>query len=138
MLNKWEGIGRLTKDPELRYTNGGIAVCNFSVACRNGYGNEKSTQYIKCAAWKKTAENISRYLCKGRLVHIEGILIIKKNNKNGRTYTNPYISVRQILFLGGEPKDKRDNNEEDDNKAPESMTKNRVVSSEDDDIDVPF
>ena len=56
MLNKVILMGRLTRDPELRYTGSGTAVANFSLAVESGYGDSKKTDFINCVAWSKTAE----------------------------------------------------------------------------------
>lgn len=73
-------IGRLTRDPELRYTPNGIAVANFDLAVdrpvKNAQG-EKETDFIRIVAWQKTAENCANYLRKGRLVAVEGRLQIR-------------------------------------------------------------
>ena len=60
MLNKVILMGRLTRDPELRYTGSETAVANFSLAVENGYGDGKKTDFINCVAWSKTAEFAGR------------------------------------------------------------------------------
>lgn len=64
--------GRLTKDPELRYTQTGKAVIGFTLAVDNGFGENKQTAYIPCTAWEKTAEIISNTLVKGRKIFVQG------------------------------------------------------------------
>ena len=159
MLNKWIGIGRLTKDPELRYTNSGKAVCNFTLAAESGFGNKQSTEFIDMVAWQKTAENVAKYLGKGSTVYVEGKLEIRKNKKSDRTYVNPEVVVRNIIFLTAkvetEEKDaeklkeeaKRDLDERrgktKDNKEDEELDdsfdkEDYEEEFDEDDFDVPF
>jgi single-strand DNA-binding protein len=73
-------IGRLTRDPELRYTPNGIAVANFDLAVDRPTTNangERETDFIRIVAWQKQAENCANYLKKGRLVAVEGRLQIR-------------------------------------------------------------
>ena len=103
MLNQCVLIGRLTQDPELRYTNEGTPVCNFSLAVERDFSNrngEKETDFIDVVAWRKTGETAAQYLKKGRMVAVTGRLQITKNEgKDGRTYINPEIVVENIKFL---------------------------------------
>lgn len=74
-LNKVILVGRLTRDPEMRYTTSGLAVTNFTIAVdrrsKNQQG-ERQTDFFRCSAWRQTAEFVSNYLGKGRLVAVEG------------------------------------------------------------------
>lgn len=75
MLNKWIGMGRLTSDPELKHTKNNVAVVSFSLAVdRDGKPSdgEKKTDFIDFVAWRHTAEFISRYFTKGRMMVVEG------------------------------------------------------------------
>lgn len=72
MINKVILMGRLTKDPELRYTGTQKPVCSFTVAVNNGHGEEKHTDFINCVAWNKTAEFISKYFAKGKMIILAG------------------------------------------------------------------
>lgn len=79
-MNKFIGIGRLTKDPELRYTPSGVAVANFTLAINGDRKNsqgERETTYIPCVAWGKTAENCANYIGKGSLVAVEGRIQVR-------------------------------------------------------------
>lgn len=135
MLNKFIGIGRLTKDPELRYTNSGKPVCNFTLAVEDGYGDNRSTQFIDCVAWSKTGENIAKYTAKGRLVYIEGVLKIRRNKEGDRVYVNPEITVRRIQFLGGKKADKT--TDEVRKEAKKDLDKRRGKTT-DEDVDDSF
>lgn len=77
MLNRWIGMGRLTRDPELKHTGNNVAVVSFSLAVeRDGKprDGEKKTDFIDFVAWRQTAEFISRYFTKGRMMAVEGKL----------------------------------------------------------------
>jgi|SRR5579872_3252260 len=81
MLNRVVLIGRLTKDPESQYTPNGIAVAKFRIAVdrptKNAETGEKETDFIDIVAWRRTAEFVTQYLGKGRLVAVEGRLQIR-------------------------------------------------------------
>ncbi|MDY5229528.1 MAG: single-stranded DNA-binding protein [Eubacteriales bacterium] len=70
MINKVILMGRLTRDPELRHTGKGTPVTTFSIAIDNGYGDNKRTDFINCLAWNKTAEFVTKYFIKGRMIII--------------------------------------------------------------------
>lgn len=70
MINKVILMGRLTKDPELRYTNNKTPVCSFTIAVNNGYGEKQQADFINCVAWNKTAEFVTKYFIKGRMIII--------------------------------------------------------------------
>lgn len=72
MINKVVLMGRLTRDAELRHTGSAKAVCNFTVAVDNGYGENRSADFINCVAWNKTAEFVSKYFSKGGLIIVIG------------------------------------------------------------------
>lgn len=74
-LNKVVLIGRLTRDPELRYTSAGLAVASFSIAVDRVAKNQdgtKKTDFFRCNAWRQKAEFVSNYIQKGRLVAVDG------------------------------------------------------------------
>ena len=98
-MNKCFLIGRLTKDPDLRYTNSGKEVCNFTLAV-DGYGER--TDFIKITAWGKTAKNVAEYMEKGRMCAVAGELHIDK--KEEKYYTS--VNANQVKFLGGGRKKK--------------------------------
>lgn len=77
-MNKVVIIGRLTSDPELRQTQSGIASCRFTVATDRNYTDkntgERQSDFISCVAWKQTAEFVSRYFSKGKMIAVTGSL----------------------------------------------------------------
>jgi single-strand DNA-binding protein len=72
MINKAFLMGRLTRDPELRHTGSGTPVCGFSIAIDNGFGDNRTTDFINCVAWNKTAEFVEKYFTKGRMIIVVG------------------------------------------------------------------
>lgn len=70
MINKVILMGRMTRDPELRHTGKGTPVTTFSIAIDNGYGDNKRTDFVNCLAWNKTAEFVTKYFTKGRMIII--------------------------------------------------------------------
>jgi single-strand DNA-binding protein len=102
MLNRIVLIGRLTRNPELRYTSNGTPVCNFTLAVERNYTNsdgEKDVDFINIVTWRGLAENCARHLGKGRLVGVDGSLQIRKSEKNNRTYINPEVNADNVRFL---------------------------------------
>ena len=70
MINKVFLMGRLTRDPEMRHTNSGTPVTTFSIAIDNGYGENQRTDFVNCLAWNKTAEFVTKYFSKGKMIII--------------------------------------------------------------------
>ena len=70
MINKVILMGRLTRDPELRHTGKGAPVTTFSIAINSGYGENQRTDFVNCLAWNKTAEFVTKYFTKGKMIVI--------------------------------------------------------------------
>lgn len=102
-MNKVFLIGRLSRDPELRHTTSGMAVCQINVAIsrRTGAGKDPETDFINVVVWDKQAENVSRYLAKGRQVAIEGRIQTRSydNNEGKKTYVTEVVASN-VEFLG--------------------------------------
>lgn len=98
MMNRVMLIGRLTADPELRYTLNGKAVAHFTLAVDRRFKNaqgERETDFIRIVAWEKTAEFVANYLTKGRLAGVDGRL-------QTRTYETPQGERRTIAEVVAE------------------------------------
>ena len=102
VANNCSFVGRLTADPELKYTEGGIAHARFTIAV-DGYpdqNGEKRTNFIKIHAWRKTAENVAQFMRKGRLVAIQGELQIRSyDDRNGVRREGHEIIANDVRFL---------------------------------------
>ncbi len=107
MLNRVVLIGRLTKDPELRYTPNGVAVTNFTLAVERNFKNaqgEKETDFFTCAVYKQLAELCANFLAKGKLASIDGRIQIRTyNDKDGQKHWVTEIIGENVQFLS--PKD---------------------------------
>lgn len=102
-MNKVILIGRLTKDPELRYTQSNIACVTVDVAINNGKdkdGNERKVDFIRIIVWDKQAENMAKYTHKGSLIAIDGsIKTDSYENDQGEKKYRTYVLANRIMFL---------------------------------------
>lgn len=103
MLNHIVLIGRLTKDPELRYTQGGKAVATLRLAVDRGTSNpqgEKETDFIDVVVWERQAETVANYLQKGRLVAVQGRLQLRQfETQEGQRRERAEVVASQVRFL---------------------------------------
>ncbi len=94
-------MGRLTKDPELRTTQSGVSVCNFTIAVDRDYrnGDERIADFIDCVAWRGTADFVSKYMGKGRMVVVTGQLQSKKwQDKEGNNRVSWEVQSQNVYF----------------------------------------
>ncbi|RQD69475.1 MAG: single-stranded DNA-binding protein [Tindallia sp. MSAO_Bac2] len=95
-------IGRLTKDPELRYTNTGKAVANFTVAINRSFGKDSEADFIPVVVWEKQAENCANYLSKGSQVGVQGRIQVRTYEaKDGGTRYVTEVVGNNVEFLSG-------------------------------------
>jgi single-strand DNA-binding protein len=103
MYNKVFIIGRLTRDPETRYTPSGIAVSRFTVAVSRNFkpqnANGDTADFLRVVAWRRLGEICGEYLKKGRLVEIEGRLQVSSWEKNGEKFKNYEIVADGMQML---------------------------------------
>jgi len=105
-MNKTMIIGRLTADPELRQTQSGVASCRFTVAVNRKFKNqngEYDSDFISCVAFKQTAEFVSRYFSKGKMIALEGTLrtgSYKDRNHQDVTHYTTDVFVENVEFCG--------------------------------------
>lgn len=100
MLNKVILIGRLTRDPELRYTpNTGSAVASFTIAVDRQGSNRDEADFINIVVWNKQAELCAQYLGKGRLVAVVGRLQIRTYEKDGQRRYFTEVVAETVRFL---------------------------------------
>lgn len=102
MLNKVVLIGRLTKDPDLRYTTSGIAVARFTLAVNRNYKNqddEKQADFIPITVWRNTAENCAKYLSKGRMVAVAGRIQTGSYEQDGQRRYTWEVVADEVRFL---------------------------------------
>jgi len=103
MLNHIVIMGRLTRDPELRRTQSGVAVASFTVAVDRDFGKtengEKETDFIDCVAWRQTGEFVSKYFTKGRMAVVSGRLQIRNwTDKEGNKRRTAEVIADNVYF----------------------------------------
>ena len=123
--------GRLTKDPEIKTTNNGTTLANFTVACDRDYqsGTEKQTDFVECIAFKSTASFVERYFRKGQMILVSGRLQSRKwEDRNGNSRTSWEVLVNDVNFCG-------DKKSDTGNKTPVSVF---TDMDDDDEGELPF
>ena len=113
-MNRVELIGRITRDPELRYTNNNIATCRFTLAVNRPFqsqNGEQGTDFINIVVWRKQAENVKNYLTQGSQVAIDGRIqtrIYDDNNGQKRYVTE--VIADNVEFIGSRSSSNNSNN----------------------------
>ena len=151
MLNKVMLMGRLTNEPELRYSPSGVAVVRFGIAVQRSYvkqGEERQTDFINIVAFRATAEFVGKWFTKGQLIVIVGSLQSRKwEDKEGKTQYGMDVVAEEVHF--GESKKDRDSapaprqESSSDSQIPREPSKKIDDSFDDnfmpvDDADLPF
>lgn len=103
MINRVVLVGRLTKDPELKYTQSGIAVTRFTLAVNRPFSNQqgdREADFINCVAWRKQAENIANFLRKGSLAGVDGrIQTSSFDGQDGKRVFMTEVVADSVQFL---------------------------------------
>lgn len=114
MLNNVTLVGRLARDPEIRYSSSGVAVCGFTLAVNRPYRNEDGEQdadFIDIVVFRDQAETCANYLSKGRLVAVEGRLQTRRyETQDGQRRKAVEVVARRVTFLDRRP-DSQDGDE---------------------------
>lgn len=151
MINRTILVGRLTKDPEVKYTSSNIAYARFTLAVNrtfSGANGEREADFIQCIAWRKQAENLARFVKKGSLLGVEGrIQTGSYDDKDGiRKYTTDVVAD-SVQFLESKSQSSNDNNyvpraprEDNNNKYQERSVerKQNTPSIDVSEDDLPF
>ena len=102
-MNRVDLVGRLTRDPELRHTSSGRAVCQINLAINRTFTNqngEREADFINVVVWDKQAENVCKYVSKGRLVSVEGRLQSRSyDDKDGKKVYVTEVIANSVQFL---------------------------------------
>ncbi len=102
MLNKVILMGRLTRDPELKYTPSNAAVCSFTIAVDRNFvrqGEQRATDFINCVAWRNQAEFLSKYFVKGQLLALSGNIQTRQyDDKDGKRVYVTEVVVDELHF----------------------------------------
>lgn len=147
-FNKVILMGNLTKDPELRYTPDGVAICNFGIAVNDSYrkageGDSKDeTMFIDVTTFRKQAENCGQYLKKGRRILVEGRLRLERwQSQDGSNRSKHTVSANVVQFLSaGDERGSGDAMDSNASSGDGSRAVNVDISSIDDisDDEIPF
>ncbi|TYR75566.1 single-stranded DNA-binding protein [Rossellomorea vietnamensis] len=149
MLNRVVLVGRLTKDPELKYTPNGVPVANFVLAVNRNFTNqqgEREADFINCQVWRKPAENVANFLKKGSLAGVDGRIQTRNfEGQDGKRVFMTEVVAESVQFL--EPKSQSNNQsgnqgntqqqkpQNDDNRDPFANDGQPIDISDD---DLPF
>ncbi|MFQ5928235.1 MAG: single-stranded DNA-binding protein [Acidobacteriota bacterium] len=137
MVNRVILVGRLGRDPEMRYTSSGTPVTNFSVATNERWNNQNGerqerTEWHKIVTWSKLAEICNQYLTKGQLVYIEGRLQTREwDDRDGNKRRTTEIVASDMRMLGSRT-------QESSTQEPVGVTEGGDMETGITDDDVPF
>ena len=139
-MNKVVLVGRLTKDVELRTTPQGVSVCSFTVAVNRRFKNangEYEADFINCVAWRQTAEFLSKYFSKGRMVGISGSIQTRSWEKDGERRYATEVLAEEAYFVDSKSSDSNSGSRQsDDSDAGFSVDSGFMPIPADDDL--PF
>lgn len=103
MLNRVVLVGRLTKDPDLRYTANGTAVANFTIAVNRPFSNQqgdREADFINCVIWRKPAESLANYMSKGSLIGVDGRMQTRSyDGQDGKRVYVTEVVADTVQFL---------------------------------------
>lgn len=132
-MNKWFGIGNLTKDPELLTTQNGTSYARFTIAVSRRFANadgERETDFINCIAWRSQGENLAQYCHKGDKIAVVGALQNRSyEDGNGIKRHITEIIADEVEFI---------NTKKNGENSGENKPKKPTLQACDDDSDIPF
>lgn len=148
MINNVVLVGRLTKDPDLRYTNTGLAVATFTLAVNRNFTNQsgnREADFINCVIWRKQAENLANFAKKGSLMGITGRIQTRNyDNQQGQKVFVTEVLAENFQMLeprnSTEQRSQNPNNFNNSNQAPAASNPEPFSGTEIDisDDDLPF
>lgn len=116
MINRFIGVGRLTKDPEFRTTPNGVSVTTFTIAVNRTFTNaqgEREADFINCVTFRKQADNVNKFLTKGSLAGVEGRIQTRSyENNEGRRIFVTEVVADNVQFLDTKKKSDENNNQQ--------------------------
>lgn len=141
MLNQIFLMGRLTRDPELRYTQNQTPVASFTLAVDRDFtgkdGGEKQTDFIDCVAWRSTGEFANKYFSKGRMAIVSGRLQLRDwTDKEGNKRRSAEVVVDSMYF--GDSKKDGSTAPNSSGQSEPKYTQQQFEELDDDDGDLPF
>ena len=123
-MNNWCGVGRITRDIEVKKTGNGKSYCGFSIAVER---NKDEADFIPCKAWDSTAENIAKYFHKGDRIGIAGVLSTRTYEDKGEKRFVMEVLVRSFDFLNSKKSENTD-----------TQTRNQPAQAEYSESGLPF
>ena len=141
MTNRAVLVGRLTKDPDLRFTPNGLAVCTFTLAVNRPFKNQQTGEYdadfIQIVVWRKAAENCANYLTKGSLVSVDGRIQTRsyQNNQGQKVYVTEVVA-ENVQFLQTKKQEPQSKEPEQPQDGPFTNAEFENIDLNDDDL--PF
>ena len=141
MLNEVNLMGRLTKDPELRRTESGVAVTSFRIAVERDTkakdAERPETDFFDCVAWRSTAEFIEKFFVKGRMIVVHGKLRQRGyTTKEGERRQTVEVKVANVYF--GDSKKSNESGDTDSAQYVDNPSENNYETIEDEDAQLPF
>ncbi|MDA1478297.1 single-stranded DNA-binding protein [Bacillus changyiensis] len=145
MLNRSIIVGRLTKDPELRYTGSGVAVAGLTLAVNRPFKNQNGdseADFINCVAWRKQAESVANFLKKGSLAGVDGRLQTRsyENQHGGRVFITELVaeSVQFLDTKGSKQNQGQNQRQQQENRFQDDPFANNGKPIDITDSDLPF
>jgi single-strand DNA-binding protein len=138
MMNRVVLVGRLTRDPELKYTPSGVAVATFTLAVNRPFKNESGEQqadFINIVIWRKQAENAANYLKKGSLAGVDGHIQTRNYEKDGKKVYITEVVADSVQFL--EPKNSKGNYQPPMDPPPETKSNSNYTKMDGDPFNGP-
>lgn len=137
MINRFIGVGRLTKDPEFRTTPNGVSVTTFTIAVNRTFTNaqgEREADFINCVTFRKQADNVNKFLTKGSLAGVEGRIQTRSyENNEGRRIFVTEVVCDSVQFL-----DTKNNNGNNNRQQTEQPQQENPFDNGDDFSNLPF
>lgn len=128
MINRTVLVGRLTNDPELKYTGNGVAVATFTVAVNRQFTNsqgEREADFIRCQMWRKSAENFCNFTHKGSLVGIDGRIQTRSyDNQQGTRIFVTEVAAENFSLLESKNSNQNNQNEQFEQNRPQNNGQN--------------
>ncbi|WP_099158987.1 single-stranded DNA-binding protein [Virgibacillus ndiopensis] len=136
MLNRVVLVGRLTKDPDLRYTPNGVAVANFTLAVNRPFSNQQGNReadFINCVVWRRPAENLANYMSKGSMVGVDGRVQTRTfEGQDGKTVYVTEIVADSVQFLETKGSSQNKSQGSSGFQPNQNQNQNRPIQNEED------
>lgn len=139
-MNRTILVGRLTRDPELRYTPNGVAVANFTMAVNRPFKSkdgEQEADFINCVVWRKPAENLANYMKKGNQIGVDGRLQSRSyEDKEGKKVFVTEVVADSVQFLESKSGSQTGNNQQNHNQQQGNQSQSNPFQNEGEPIDI--